>query len=155
MVINNGVGNKIDYYLKRRLSYRAGDCDGTTRRSTITAQLTNTAPRSGLVPYVAGTRRVTPKRFAFVPGLDVSIVAMYLTPGARVRSATVGGKPLQATYETVRRHPVALSTVAIKPGQTVTLTYHLTEPTRPGKATVPVQPFVLDQHTTVHVPTCG
>ena len=43
VVINNLGGNKLDYYLKRKIEYAADGCDGETRKSTVTVRLTNTA----------------------------------------------------------------------------------------------------------------
>ena len=53
LVVNNGAGNKLDYYLGRSLTYALGACSATQQESTITAALTNGAPASGLPPYAS------------------------------------------------------------------------------------------------------
>ena len=49
LVLNNGGGNKLDYYLARKVEYSGGQCssDGT-RKSTVKVTLTNTAPNEAI-----------------------------------------------------------------------------------------------------------
>ena len=54
VVINNLGGNKLDYYLKRKIEYAADGCDGEKRMSTVTIRLTNTLQDARPLPdYVA------------------------------------------------------------------------------------------------------
>ncbi|MET0316489.1 MAG: DUF4012 domain-containing protein, partial [Rhodococcus fascians] len=55
VIVNNAGGNKLDYYLARDITYTAESCNGTTRKSTVTATLTNTVDPNGLTQYVAST----------------------------------------------------------------------------------------------------
>ncbi len=65
IVINNLGGNKLDYYLDRRIEYVADGCSGATRRSTVTVRLKNnvTSPES-LPDNVAGRLGFSPNHGA-------------------------------------------------------------------------------------------
>ena len=51
VVLNNAAAGKLDYYLRRSLTYARTGC-GPTRDVVATIDLTNTAPATGLPPYV-------------------------------------------------------------------------------------------------------
>jgi len=70
--VNNAGGNKIDSYLEPRATYasRYDPATGETT-STLTVQLTNTAPAEGLPPYVIGNAVGLP------PGTNRSLVTFY------------------------------------------------------------------------------
>ncbi|MHB8449154.1 MAG: DUF4012 domain-containing protein [Mycobacteriales bacterium] len=154
LVVNNGAANKMDYYLARTLTYTAGACRGATRDSRITVTLTNTAAASGLPASVAGDSSIVLPGLEFSPGDDVSLLSLYLTPGAELLSATEGGQPLPVAVAIQDGHPVLITTVLTPPGGSETLTFDLVEPVVPGPATVPVQPLVLPQRSVVDVPAC-
>jgi hypothetical protein len=67
VVINNLGGNKLDYYLTRRIEYVADGCDGDTRMSTVTIRLKNTVQDEPPLPdYVAG-------RMGFPEGIPLNV----------------------------------------------------------------------------------
>jgi hypothetical protein len=151
LVVNNAGGNKLDYYLGRQLSYIAESCTGTTRISTVRANLTNNAPTSALPNDVGGRRDENPQG---PPNTSRSLVSLYATAGAQLRSVSVDGVPTTVEVGSELGHPVYTANLQIPPGTTRVLTYQLIEPTAPGAATVPVQPLVLPMGVSVEVPDC-
>src|SRR3954447_17475781 len=50
LVVNNGAGNKLDYYLDRTFTYQPGDCSGGRRPHTPAAERRQAAPHRGRAP---------------------------------------------------------------------------------------------------------
>ncbi|MGA9871760.1 MAG: DUF4012 domain-containing protein [Rhodococcus sp. (in: high G+C Gram-positive bacteria)] len=150
VIVNNAGGNKLDYYLARDISYTAQSCSGGLRNSTVTATLTNNVNPDGLTPYVAST---------FQPGVpygtNESIVYLYGTQGAKIKSMMVDGVNAFSVQGGMELgHPVQAAYLTIPPGESSTVTWELEEPALPGEAVVPVQPLVDDPTITVDVPQC-
>jgi len=78
LVVNNASGNKIDYYLDRKLRYSADNCVGPLRSTAVAATLTNTLPPGDLPPYISG--RIDPNP-AGPPGTSRALVSFYATQG--------------------------------------------------------------------------
>ncbi|WP_458528977.1 DUF4012 domain-containing protein [Oryzihumus sp.] len=154
VVINNGGGNKLDYYLARDVTYRSGSCQGGQRPATVTIRLTNGAPRSGLTDYVAG--RADLPRGSVPPGTNRLLVSYYATRGAGFDGATLDGRQALLTVDAQAGRPVFTSELEISPGQTRTLVLHVLEPaSAAGPVTTLVQPLVLPQTTHVAGPVCA
>ena len=153
VVINNGGGNKLDYYLARDVTYRTESCQGDPRRTTVTIRLTNRAPRTGLSTYVAGRADLPP---GTVPlGTNRLLVDYYATKGAAFSGGTLDGRQALLSIDTANGRPVFTSELEIGPGQTRTLVLHLEEPASAvGPVTTLVQPLVLPQTTHVLGPVC-
>lgn len=156
VVVNNLGGNKMDYYLERKIEYVADGCDGDTRLSTVTVRLTNTlADATPLPDYVAG-------RLGFFTGLADNVpkgamltsVRLVATRGAQLIGVLANDTRIRVFGATERGHPSFEAQVAIPPGKTAVLTFRLSEPTAPGEARVPVQPLIDNVTPTVLVPTC-
>ncbi|AYJ48117.1 DUF4012 domain-containing protein [Rhodococcus sp. P1Y] len=150
VVVNNAGGNKLDYYLARDISYTAESCTGPTRKSTVTATLTNNVDPNGLTSYVAST---------FQPGVpygtNESIVYLYGTQGAKIVSTKVDGvSAFSVQGGTELGHPVQAAYLTVPPGESSTVVWELEEPSVPGEAVVPKQPLVDDPSITVDVPQC-
>jgi hypothetical protein len=156
VVINNLGGNKMDYYLDRQIEYVADGCDGDTRMSTVTVRLTNSVTDVAPLPeYVAGKLGFTSKSALNVPrGTMLTSVRLLATTGAKLISVLSNGQRIPAFQELERGHPSFVVQVAIPPGKSGELTYHLSEPTAPGVARVPVQPLVDSVKPKVQVPAC-
>ena len=154
VVINNGGGNKLDYYLARDVTYRTESCQGDPRRTTVTIRLTNRAPRKGLTTYVAGRADLPP---GTVPaGTNRLLVDYYATKGAAFSGGTLDGRQALLSIDTANGRPVFTSELEIGPGQTRTLVLHLEEPASAvGPVTTLVQPLVLPQTTHVLGPVCA
>jgi hypothetical protein len=145
VVVNSGVAAKLDYYLRRTVSWTSSGCGPGGQASKVVVTLTNTAPRSGLPEYVAPRpgSQGGPAVLSTLPrGTDYLLVNVLTTRGSLLRSATVDGQPGNASVGAERGHPVFGFEVAIQPGQTRTLTLDLVtrRPLR-GKAVVVDQPL--------------
>ena len=152
VVINNGGGNKLDYYLEREVTYQRSCSSGAAHQATVTIRLTNTAPKSGLSDYVAGRadQPVVPVK----KGTNRLLVSYYATKDAGFTSATLDGKPTLLAVDSERGRPVFTSTLEIGPGQTRVLELVVDEPSQAkGPVTTLVQPLVRPQKTVVHA-TC-
>lgn len=155
VIVNNGAGGKLDYYLKRDISYTADGCAGPTRQSTVAATLTNTAPTRDDYPSYLYGRRTPETAYDGPPGTNRSVVTLFATQGATLRKATVNGKAAPIVLTNVERgHPTFTVVVITKPGDSADIVFDLTEPTAPGAPRVPVQPLVLPATVHVDVPTC-
>jgi hypothetical protein len=147
VVVNSGVASKLDYYLRRTVSWRSSGCGPDGQASKVVVTLTNAAPASGLPEYVAprpGTQG-GPALLATLPrGTDYLLVNVLTTRGSLLRAATVDGRRATASVGAERGHPVLGFEVVIRPGQTRTLTLDLVTP-RPlrGKAVVVDQPLAV------------
>lgn len=155
VVINNGGGNKLDYYLERGVTYAAAPCSSSTpHQATVTIRLTNTAPKSGLSDYVAGRadHPVVPVK----KGTNRLLVSYYATKGAGFTGATLDGRPALLAVDTERGRPVFTSTLEIGPGRTRVLRLTIEEPAdAKGSVTTLVQPLVRPQQTTVKGAGCS
>lgn len=156
VVINNLGGNKIDYYLTREIEYVADGCGGDTRMSTVTVRLTNTVKDADSLPeYVAGRLGFFPEVAGNIPkGTMISSVRLLATKDARLNSALVNGDRVRVFQSVERGHPSFEAQIAVPAGQTIELTFRLSEPTSPGAARVPFQPLIDNMTPKVSVPTC-
>jgi hypothetical protein len=110
----NVIGSKLDYYLERTFSYSPGCGSGP---SSASLTLRNTAPRTGLPPYVspavfrgdlpAGTNRV--------------LVTMYLPPQSSVLEARQGPDVVQPRQGNELGLRWAEFLVTLEPGSSTTL----------------------------------
>ncbi len=91
VVVNNGAGNKVDFYVDREVRYDVTLHDDTTGSATVQVELANHAPTSGQPAYVIGPNYELTDR----PGEDVSILNAYCGR-CRLRSATRNGRPFDA-----------------------------------------------------------
>lgn len=156
VVLNNLGGNKMDYFLEREIEYVADRCTGTTRNSTITVRLKNTAVPDQLPDYVAGAAGIDPALPIALPrGSMLTSVKLLATTGATLESALSNGQRIQVFTGTERDHPTFEIQVIIPPGQSGELSFRLSEPTAPGRARVPIQPLVDDVSAVVSVPECA
>jgi hypothetical protein len=149
-IVNDG-GNKLDYYLDRSLSWTSTGCD-RTRAVTVTIRLTNTAPTSGLSPYV--TYRSDRHSYPIKPGGNRLEVGYIATSHAQLEAVTVDGHPATARADSERGHPVFTVDLELPRGATSTIELHLAEPSTPGPVQVLDQPLVRPLHVSVNEPSC-
>lgn len=83
----NRVGNKIDLFLERSVSYDVQVSKDGAIAADLTVDLTNTAPASGLPSYVIGSALVPPP----APGTNLSTTLLYSRH--RLTSLTIDGVP--------------------------------------------------------------
>ena len=162
-VVFNASGGKLDQFLTRSVSYRAGSCDGPRRRSTITVTLRSDPPAlASLPPYVTIRADGAPSRHSLVNHVGLSV---YATRGALLTDAALDGRPLPLDLTanvpdalqvgTEAGLPVWLTYLDLPPGADRTLVLHLVEPTSPGSARVPEQALATPLRREVSVPACG
>ena len=156
VVINNLGGNKMDYYLRRKISYDADGCHGDMRNSTITVSLSNTLDDVKKLPaYIAGQEGlIAGLPVKVLPGSMVSSVRVLATKGAKLTAVTSNGQRIPATIHEERGHPSYEVQVVIPPGRSGELSFQMSEPTAHGEPVVPVQPLIDDVMPEVSVPTC-
>lgn len=142
VVVNNASGTKLDYYLRRSVSYQRKSCGAGP--ATVTVQLTNDAPDSGLPTYMTRGRGWVGPHPA---GTVMELVSLYGTAGSTVTGAKLDGHSEFIANGDERSHPVSSMLVTLMPGQTGTVVFDIHEPAATGPAIVPVQP--LDQPMTV------
>nr|WP_274379697.1 DUF4012 domain-containing protein [Gordonia polyisoprenivorans] len=154
VTLGNVAGNKIDYYLRRNISYISGPCTGQTRKSTGSITLTNTLKDLSLPDYVIGSMGAL--RAQLPRGTNFSNVQFTLTRGATIDSISVNGASTLYSTGELDGHTVVYTQVRVPAGESVTVDVTFTEPTSAhGNAQVPVQPLVDNPTPTVKVPECG
>ena len=151
LVVNNDAGNKLDYYLDRRMTWTRTGC-GNRREVTVTVTLTNAAP-SGLSAYVV--ERNDHPRYRTAKGDNRLGVFYYGTNGAFLESATLDGKRAQIGRGTEQGHPVYFADVEMPRGRSRTLVLHFLEPAGTGAPTVLRQPLVRPVSVSVHDQACS
>lgn len=118
--LNDQVGSKLNYYLASTLTTGSAVCtpDGRqTRRLTLS--LTSTLPPEavpGLSPSISGWEY---SRLGLNKGDQQLVLFLYLPPGARALSASVGGEQVPLSPRSDSGHPVEVLWVTVPPGGTV------------------------------------
>lgn len=138
-VVNNGSGGKIDYYLRRAMTYTRTDC-GDGARATATFTLTNGAPASGLPRYV--TTRLDAAPPGARPGSEMLIVTYYGSPNALVTHVSIDGRPI--IIAPIREKGLITATLKLElaPGATHRIAVTVREPEANGPLQVLQQPLV-------------
>lgn len=153
VAIGNASGTKLDYYLRREISYTSGGCEGDTRESTITVKLTNTLDTTDTTDYVAGNLGT---ELSVKKGTNLANVEFLATKGAVLKEMTLGEGGAFYVEQALHGRPYYSTRVGIAPGETATIVLKIDEPTSAhGDAEVPIQPLVDDPTVTVDVPACG
>lgn len=138
-VVNNGSGGKIDYYLRRAMTYHRTDC-GAGGTATATFTVTNGAPASGLPRYV--TTRLDDAPPGARPGSEMLIVTYYGSPGALVTKVTIDGRPIVIAPLREKGLITATLKVELAPGQTRRIEVTVREPEADAPVQVLEQPLV-------------
>ena len=156
LVVNNGAGNKLDYYLGRSLSYSLGACSTAERASVITATLVNGAPSTGLPEYAAFRLDLGPPDGAGRggDGSTLEIVQVYGAMGAELTGATLDGSPVPVSALTERGRPVFVLRMQLAAGQRRVLKLQLVEPESSAAPVAWVQPLIRPASVTVTDPPC-
>ena len=120
VVTQNGAGNKIDWYLRRKIAYDATlNLPSRTITSTLTLTLTNSAPSSGQPPTVIDGFQGTDTR----PGEALVWVSIY-SPW-RLLSASENGRPVDLTSQFEGGRNVYGAYIALQSDDTAVLQLHL------------------------------
>ena len=129
IAVNNGGGNKLEQFLDVSVDYALGECapDSTdrTRSSTMTVQVTNNAPPSGLPAYVSPRFDRTDRPV----GSNLELVSVYLPVGAEEGDTLLDGEEVFSYYGEERDRTMLIFRVELDPGQTSTIEIPFIEPT--------------------------
>lgn len=112
-VIVNAAGSKLDYYLDRSLRYEQA-CDGS---ATLSLELRNDAPASGLPEYVS----VPQFRLGLPEGTNKSIVTLYVPGTSRVVEVRQDGRRVEAPQGSELGQRWVELLVILRPGQSTEL----------------------------------
>jgi hypothetical protein len=148
----NATGGKLDYYLTRSMSYARDGC-GAGSTSTSTFTLANQAPAGPLPSYV--TLRLDAPRHPTRPGDNKVLLSYYGTPGSRIGSVTVDGRPVVVAPATERGLTVLTLPLELARGSKHTVTVTATEPARANQTRILRQPAVNPVTVTTRLPDCG
>jgi hypothetical protein len=164
VALDNGGGNKLDYYLRDTVDYTAAACpaSGADMRPTrIDVSLRNRAPTHGLPLYV-DERNDLPRgphgRPQSYHGDNLVYVSVYAAQGAQLVGATLDGHRVAPSIGTERGHPVYVFALPLPAGQTQRLHLDLLEPdvATPAAGVVSfVTPLVKPTDVHADIPDCG
>ena len=166
-VINAG-GNKLDAFTTLAADYELGACtvdddaNETTRQSTLTVTVGNTAPTSGLPAYMTGRLDLPADEMPTV-GSNHDYVVVYAPVDASMETFTLDGEPAFVQQNEASGREFAVYDVELEPGQSRTLTTTWQEPARDDeehdlalRPQVLLQPMLLQPAITgVTGVTCG
>jgi hypothetical protein len=152
VIVNNGQGSKLDYYLDRSVTYNRGRCVANNMQlSTVTVRLHNDAP-TPLPRYV--TLRVGDTRRNPL-GSERLFVAVYTTAGASLIGVSDDDGKLFAGAGSEAGHTRYETDVTIQRGETTTLVFRLLEPRRDEPVVIWRQPGVRDESVDLAGAGCG
>jgi len=131
--LNNAGGNKLDAYTTLKAEYLLGVCNTDTftgyqgRRSRVTIDLTNGAPKSGLPAYV--DMRLDDSFGEYRPkGSNRELVTVYGPVGSESEKITVNGEDEFVMTGMDRNRPVWVFDLQMLPGTSKQLVIDLVEP---------------------------
>ncbi|MDQ1629392.1 MAG: hypothetical protein QOI54_3136 [Actinomycetota bacterium] len=154
VVINNGGGNKLDYYLERTVRWSLGACTGGQRRSRLLITVRNGAPAAGLPAWVTG--EALPKVDGRRPprGTNRPLVYVFAPPGSRLLGASEAGRALPVRFGAERSRPVFAFPLLLRPGQARTAVLALQGPASRQRPALVEQPLVKPQRSVVTGAEC-
>jgi hypothetical protein len=147
----NATGGKLDYYLTRNMSYTRRGC-GAGSTTTATFTLANEAPAGPLPSYV--TLRLDAPRYRTRPGDDKVLLSYYGTPGSRIDSVAIDGRPAIVVPSTEHGLTVVSVPLELARGSRHSVTVTATEPARADQTEILRQPAVHPVAVSVGVPDC-
>jgi hypothetical protein len=139
VILNDAQGGKLDYYLKRSLTYQSSGCSGS-RDVTATYTLESDAPAQGLPAIV--TERLDHPTYPTKPGDTKLILDYYASKGAKLESVTINGAHAAAGVFEDLGHPIFRLNLELKRGARETITFHVSEPVGSGSPLIWQQPGV-------------
>lgn len=117
-IVNNGAGNKIDFYAKRTVRYQVQLGAEGHARADLRVDIQNGAPATGQPRYVIG-----PYTDDFDAGENVSLVSIYLPPGVELLESSQSGADDGAGEDTELGHTLLSGSVSIPSGGSAWLQY--------------------------------
>lgn len=141
VAVDNAGPGKLDYYLRRTVTYDQGACYGRTRSSQVRVSLNSDVPPGPLSEYVVGPSQRL-------------LVYLYLAAGARPTSVSVDGRTMPVFIGRERGHTVVELPVDVPPRATRAIIIRFLEPAVAGAPVVRTQPLALPQRTQVTSRAC-
>jgi len=121
---SNADGTKIDYYVKRSLSYHVTLEAGGSSNARVQVSAENAAPANPERSYVFGPYPGT----GLEPGVSAAFVTAYCASGCALEDATLHGRPQGLEAHTERSLTVLSTYVETEPGATSELGLGLRRP---------------------------
>ena len=121
VVTNSASGTKLDFYQERTVTYDVRLRGGGTAAATLTVDMLNDSPTSGLPPYVIGPY----KDYSTRAGENVAVVDLYCDRGCALRNATRGGEPVELSRYRMDGYPFFEDYVRTASGDTASITADL------------------------------
>ena len=133
VTVNNAGGNKLEAYASISINYAHGQCNVDTftgfqgRKSSVSIDVTNGAPASGLPAYVvprldADFGEDRPK------GSNRELITVYGPVGSEAESATINGEAAFVSTGVDRNRPIWVFDIQLLAGETKKLVINLVEP---------------------------
>jgi len=139
--VANAAATKLDYYLDESLDVRTTSCTSAGVDASVTVTLTNSVPAHGVSDFalrgnVAASRALT-------PGYNSVLLSLALSPGAHITGATLNGRPLTWSLQTVDRgnHPVSIVALNLPPRKATKVALHVSLPGTHGPVLLATQPL--------------
>ncbi len=151
VAINNGAGNKLDYFLDASLTRQSIGC-GAVRDVTVTLRLSNDSPPNQPRAVLGLTNRPNVR---LKPGDNILIVNYYASRGAQLAAVTLNGEVSTSGTGRERGHPVYSVRIYLPRGVPQTLVLHLREPASAEPLTVRPQPMVRPMTVKLGETPCG
>jgi hypothetical protein len=149
VTLNNSSAKKVDYYLKQKVTYQRASC--AAGRATVTVTLQNTAPTSGLTPVIAG-ENAKPGTPSYAR--DDLTISLYSTHRSNVVRTAIDGHTGFVSTASENGHPMTTTSLAVRAGQTRTVTFTVAEPKATGPVLGIAQPAVNPVQLSVQSPLC-
>jgi hypothetical protein len=144
VVSNNAAGNKIEYYIRRRVEYARAAPD----EARVTLTLRNNV-RAGAVPPLVTGRLDHPAQHTEL-GATRQIVTLYVGVEQHVRAVRIDGKPAHFDSGTEREHGWATVQVEIAPSRPTIVSADVDDPG--GRLLYRQQPLAFDDELALRVP---
>lgn len=144
VVSNNGAANKMDYYIRRKVSY----VRTAPGKATVTVELTNTLSED--VPRVVTFREDKPP-YAVEPRQTRQLLGIYVGQGQEVGRVSVDGQEQGPYRGSEKGHGVAIVPVEIRTSRPTVIVAEVSDPG--GILTYRQQPLVVPDTLELSLPT--
>jgi hypothetical protein len=140
VVGQNAAANKVDFYGRRRISYKVDLTDPRIARGLVELTIENGAPSSGLPAYILGPNVVGQVHKPYPPGLNRTLLSVYRPRSSAVVGTSLDGR--EASVESRSEKGLQVTTLAMEvlPGSSSKLALQTTGvPVEPGEYRLVVQ----------------
>lgn len=125
---SNEAGNKVDFYLRPRVTYDILLQPDGAARTTATVVMKNDAPRNAGPSYVMGPYQGSTLTRNLAPGTDILKIAQHCNGACIVDQIAVDGRPALAQVEEDGSTTIIGAQIQLLPQQSRTIEYGYTTP---------------------------